>query len=121
MLQFGTGMSDYGKLILVGAVLAFSWLAWLWRPTRLLMIASGAAALFAIWLYSNGGGLGQGDLSRANSVFFLKHLFSSQSAILWMCSLFVLATVCYWIVIFENRGAWLGQGSGRAECRKKEC
>src|SRR3546814_655331 len=72
------------------------------------MIASGAAALFAIWLYSNGGGLGQGDLSRANSVFFLKYLFSSQSAILWMCPLFVLATVCYWIGIFSNTAAWLG-------------
>src|SRR5690554_950232 len=105
---FSQSMDYYEKLILCGAVAGLSWMAWLWRPLRTLMIAAGVSALFAIWLYSGGGGLGQGDITRAENVFFLKYLFSSQSAILWMCSLFVLAMVCYWVGIFSKTAAWLG-------------
>jgi cytochrome c-type biogenesis protein CcsB len=108
LTNFTDSMDYYEKIILGGAVFALSWMAWLWRPLRTLMIASGASALFAIWLYSYGGGLAQGDLSRAESVFFLKYLFSSQSAILWMCALFVLGMVCYWIGFFSKTAAWLG-------------
>jgi cytochrome c-type biogenesis protein CcsB len=107
-LNYNQSMDYYEKLILAGAVGWFSWMAWLWRPLRTLMVVSGLSAVFAIWLYSNGGGLGQGDITRAETVFFLKYLFSSQSAILWMCSLFVLATVCYWIGMFSKTAAWVG-------------
>jgi cytochrome c-type biogenesis protein CcsB len=31
-----------------------------------------------------------------DQAFFLKYLISSQAAIMWMCALFVLATVTYW-------------------------
>ncbi len=108
LTQFGQSMDYYEKIILCGSVVGLSWMAWLWRPLRTLMVAAGASALFAIWLYSGGGGLGQGDITRAESVFFLKYLFSSQSAILWMCSLFVLAMVCYWIGFLSQTAAWLG-------------
>ncbi|MBC7204841.1 MAG: c-type cytochrome biogenesis protein CcsB, partial [Pusillimonas sp.] len=53
-------------------------------------------------------GLDQGDITRGESVFLLKYLFSSQSAILWMCALFFLATVSYWVGIFSQTAAWLG-------------
>ena len=106
--NYSASLDYYEKLILGGAVLGFSWMAWLWRPLRTLMVASGVTALFAIWLYSNGQGLAYGDLSRAESVFFLKYLFSSQSAILWMCALFVLAMICYWIGMVSQTAAWLG-------------
>ena len=38
----------------------------------------------------------QGDLQRAESVFWLKYFFSSQSAILWMSLLFFMSTAFYW-------------------------
>jgi len=38
-----------------------------------------------------------GDLARAEQVFWLKYLISSQSAIMWMSALFVLATGAYWL------------------------
>ena len=38
-----------------------------------------------------------GDLAAAEQKFFLKYLLSSQSAILWMGVMFVVATVAYWI------------------------
>ncbi len=105
---YGDSMDYYEKLILAGAVVWFSWMAWLWRPLRTIMLASGLSALFAIWLYSDGSGLANGDITRAENVFFLQYLFSSQSAILWMCALFVLATICYWIGIFSSTAAWVG-------------
>ncbi|TAM90975.1 MAG: c-type cytochrome biogenesis protein CcsB [Candidimonas sp.] len=108
MLNYGTDMNYYAKVILVGTVAVFSWLGWMWRPMRYLIIASGLTALFAVWLYSDGTGLAHGNLARADTTFFLKYLFSSQTAILWMCSLFILATVCYWIGFMSNTAAWLG-------------
>ena len=94
-------MDIYEKWILVGTVPSIVWLGWLWRPLRTLLVISGLSALFAIWLY-------QADINRAEQVFLLQYLFSSQSAILWMCMLFVLATICYWIGFFSQTAAWLG-------------
>lgn len=108
LVVYSDAMDYYEKLILAGSVLGFSWMAWLWRPLRTIMVLSGLTALFAIWLYSDGQGLSHGDIGRADTVFFLKYLFSSQSAILWMCALFVLATVVYWIGMFSQTAAWMG-------------
>ena len=94
-------MDGYEKAILCLAVPFLTWLGWLWRPLRKLMIATGLAAGLAVLLY-------QADLARAEQVFFLKYLLSSQSAILWMCALFVLATACYWIGFASPTAAWLG-------------
>src|SRR5690554_3423440 len=108
LFAYSASMDYYEKIILCCSVLGFTWMGWLWRPLRTLMIACGVSALFAIWLYSDGGGLAQGDITRSESVFFLKYLFSSQSAILWMCALFFLATICYWIGFASKTAAWLG-------------
>jgi len=101
LTRHGNAMDYYEKIILCGTVPALAWLGWLWRPLRHLMIACAIAAGLALMLYGN-------DLARAEQVFFLKYLFSSQSAILWMCALFALAMVCYWIGVFSPTAAWLG-------------
>jgi cytochrome c-type biogenesis protein CcsB len=101
LTTYGDQMDIYEKWILIGTVPSIVWLGWLWRPLRTLLIFSGLSALFAIWLYD-------GDLANADKVFFLKYLFSSQSAILWMCVLFMLATVCYWAGFVSPTAAWLG-------------
>ncbi|HLV28671.1 MAG TPA: c-type cytochrome biogenesis protein CcsB [Burkholderiaceae bacterium] len=110
LTAYPQAMDVYEKAILAGAVPMLVWMGWLWRPLRTLTVVSGLVALGAIWLYSGGGGLHQGDITRAESVFLLKYLLSSQSAILWMCALFVLATVSYWIGFVSNTAAWLGSG-----------
>ncbi len=99
--QYSQSMDVYEKTILVLAVPSLTWLGWLWRPLRTLMVAMAIAALFAIWLY-------QRDLARAEQVFLLKYLLSSQSAILWMSVLFVIATFCYWAGFVSTTAAWLG-------------
>jgi cytochrome c-type biogenesis protein CcsB len=101
LFQYTDAMDIYEKVILAFTVPSVVWLGWLWRPLRTLLIAVGISSLFAIWLYD-------GDIARADQVFFLKYFFSSQSAILWMCALFVLATVCYWIGFVSPTAAWLG-------------
>src|SRR5699024_6138083 len=97
LFNYNWAMDYYEKLILVAAVPFFAWVAWLWHPMRNMMLAAGITALLAIWLYSGGDGLVNGDITRSESVFLLKYLFSSQSAVLWMCALFVLATISYWV------------------------
>ena len=101
LTQYSQAMDSYEKVILVLAVPFLTWLGWLWRPLRTLMIVMALAAGLALWLY-------QGDIARADQAFLLKYLLSSQSAILWMCSLFVVATFCYWIGLASLTAAWLG-------------
>ena len=101
LTRYGHSMDRYEKVILVLAVPFLTWLGWLWRPLRKLMIAMALAAGLALWLY-------QGDIARADQAFLLKYLLSSQSAILWMCALFVVATFCYWIGLASPTAAWLG-------------
>ena len=72
------------------------WLGWFWRPLRVLALVVAAAALLAIASY-------QGDLARADTVFWLKYFLSSQSAILWMSVLFFMSTLFYWIGFFGGK------------------
>jgi len=94
-------MDVYEQGFLFGAALIFIWLGWVWRPVRALVVGVGALSLFAIFLYDT-------NLERAEQVFFLKHLISSQSGIMWMNVLFILATVIYWVALF-NRSEFTGK------------
>jgi cytochrome c-type biogenesis protein CcsB len=60
------------------------------------MLVVAAFSLLSISLYD-------GDLKRADSVFLLKYFLSSQSAILWMCMLFFISTIFYWIGMFTGK------------------
>ena len=88
-------MDVYEKGILLGAMPAVIWLGWFWRPVRLLPLVVAGFALMGIASY-------QGDLARAETVFWLKYFLSSQSAILWMSVLFFMATIFYGIGTFAK-------------------
>ena len=87
--RYGAFMDVYEKAILLAAVPTFAWLGWTWKPSRILMLLIAILSLSAIALYG-------GNLEMANTKFFLKYLLSSQSAILWMSTLFFLSTLFYW-------------------------
>ncbi|NEX61475.1 c-type cytochrome biogenesis protein CcsB [Noviherbaspirillum galbum] len=87
--RFGAYMDYYEKAILVLSAPTFAVLGWRWKPVRWLMALLAVLALSAIGMY--GGGL-----DAANQKFFLKYALSSQSAILWMSTLFFLSTLFYW-------------------------
>ncbi|MGK5009733.1 c-type cytochrome biogenesis protein CcsB [Janthinobacterium sp. MDB2-8] len=90
LMRFGAFMDIYEKAILLAAAPTFAWLGWYWKPVRWLIPLAAVLSLFAIELYA-------GHLEMANQKFFLKYILSSQSAILWMGTLFVLSTLFYWI------------------------
>ncbi len=94
-------MNGYEQAILVGTVPSLVALAWFWRPLRPLTLAVAALSLLAIWLYQTGAGP---DLARAEQAFLLKYFLSSQSAILWMCMLFFIATAFYWVGLLARNG-----------------
>jgi cytochrome c-type biogenesis protein CcsB len=87
--RFGAHMDYYEKIIVVTAAPTFAWLGWHWKPVRWLIALLAILALSAIMLYG-------GALDMANNKFLLKYLLSSQSAILWMSTLFFLSALFYW-------------------------
>jgi cytochrome c-type biogenesis protein CcsB len=87
--RFGAYMDVYEKGILLASAPAFSALGWYWKPLRWLMPLSFLLALCAVSLYG-------GQLAAADQRFWLKYMLSSQSAILWMSTLFFLSTLFYW-------------------------
>lgn len=99
--QYGSYMDAYETGFLFGAAIVFSWLGWQWKPVRLLIAGVAAISLFSISLYN-------GSQSRVEEVFLLKYLISSQSAIMWMNVLFMLAMLTYWLALF-SRSAFAGK------------
>ena len=104
--QFSDHMDVYEKGILFTAVPVLVILGWSWRPFRKLFLSSVLTALLAIWLYQTPDHVA--SLQRADQAFFLKYLLSSQSAILWMGALFLLATFFY-VVALASRSVMMGQ------------
>lgn len=88
--RYGTHMDYYEKGVLFLAAPTFALVGWNWKSVRWLMPLLAILALSAIAMYG-------GVLDMANKKFFLKYILSSQSAILWMGTLFFLSTFFYWI------------------------
>jgi cytochrome c-type biogenesis protein CcsB len=103
LMRFGAYMDVYEKAILVLAAPSFAALGWYWKPLRWLMPVVALLSLWSISMY--GGQLGSGETK-----FFLRYMLSSQSAILWMSTLFVFSTVYYWIGLLSraNYGGSVG-------------
>ncbi len=88
-------MDIYEQGFLFAAAAGFSWLGWFFKPVRALVLGIAALSLFGVQQY-------QGDLARGSQAFFLKFLFSSQSAVMWMNVLFVLAMATYWFALLKR-------------------
>ena len=93
--SYGTGMDIYELAIMAGVTLALIATGWAWKPVRILSVCVAAMSLFALWRYGNELAVGETD-------FFLKFLLASQSAIMWMSALYVMATVAYFGALFAN-------------------
>jgi cytochrome c-type biogenesis protein CcsB len=92
---YGDYMDAYEKGILFLAAAGLIWQGWYWKPFRALLLGVAALSLFGISQY-------QGQLARAEQAFFLKFFFGSQTAIMWMSALFVLATASYWLALLTR-------------------
>ena len=96
-------MDVYDQGVLIGTALGAVALGWAWRALQGLAGVVAAVSLLAVGLYG-------GDIAAASKSFGLKYLFSSQSAILWMCTAFVMALVAYWfgLLLSKPRALWTG-------------
>ncbi|MBF4986776.1 c-type cytochrome biogenesis protein CcsB [Methylophilus sp. 14] len=88
-------MDIYEVSFLFGAVALFSYLGWRWSAIARLVL--GVAVLSLIGVYSY-----HGDLANGGQRFLLKFLLASQSAVMWMNVLFVLAMLTYWLALFQK-------------------
>lgn len=94
-MKYGSNMDAYEIGILAGTAPTLIWLGWAWKVAQPYSIVVGILSLFAIWLYGD-------SYANGEQLFFLKYLLSSQSAIMWMSALFVLATITYFAGLFTN-------------------
>lgn len=88
--QYHAFMDVYEISILWSCVPVTAYMAYRWGALKWLIVSVAGLSLLSISSYA-------GDLAMAEQKFFLKYLLSSQSAILWMGVMFVVATVSYWI------------------------
>ena len=88
--QYSAFMDVYELAILWCCVPVVAYMGYRWGALKALVSAVAVLSLGSLAMYG-------GSLASAEQRFFLKYLLSSQSAILWMGVLFVLATAAYWI------------------------
>jgi cytochrome c-type biogenesis protein CcsB len=93
--KYAQYMDIYETVFLFGAAALASYLGWQWKALAKLVLAIGVISIFSITLYD-------GQQARATQTFLLKFLISSQSAVMWMNVLFVLAMVTYWFALFKR-------------------
>ncbi len=93
--KYSQHMDIYEVSFLFGAAIVFSYLGWRWKNLAKLVVGVGVISLISISMY-------HGDQARATQAFFLKYLISSQSAIMWMNVLFILAMVTYWFALYKR-------------------
>ncbi len=102
--RYSSFMDIYELVILWACVPFVVWLGYLWSALRAYMVGSALLALGAVLLYG-------GSSAGAETSLLLKYFLSSQSAILWMCALFSIATVAYWVGLLSNGATALWMGS----------
>jgi len=95
LVQYGPAMDFYEVSILSGLVLSLVVSGWAWKPVRIFSGVVVLLTLFALWRYGNSLAAGETD-------FFLRFMFASQSAIMWMSALFVMATLAYFAALFAR-------------------
>ena len=93
--KYAQYMDAYETGFLFAFAAIFSFLGWQWKSFGKLVLGVGVVSLLSISMY-------HGDQARATQAFFLKFLISSQSAIMWMNVLFVMAMVTYWFAMFKR-------------------
>lgn len=103
--RYGHAMDGYEQGILAGSALGLIALGWFWKSWQWYFPLSGALALGGLALYGD-------DLARGQTSFGLKFLLSSQSAIMWMCFLYFLATAVYWLGLLRRSDFLNCVGSG---------
>ncbi len=114
--RYSQAMDVFEVVIYIFTVITMLSISFYWRAFRYALIAIGVISLFALWQYQN-------NLDLAQSNFWLKYLFASQSAVMWMSALLVFSTIGYlthtlstnkFIGALSSKLAWIGVVMGFA-------
>ena len=107
-------LNGYEWVIFTCLTLALGYAGIAWSELRRLLLIVATLALLSIYLYD-------ANLALAEERFMLQYFLASQSAVMWMSFLFVLATLSYFLALFSGAafpaavGTWLtwsGAGMG---------
>lgn len=93
--KYWANMDGYEIIILLLTAPGLIALGWFWKPIQRFVLTAAVFSLLGIWLYGD-------SYTNGETVFGLKYLFSSQSAVMWMSALFVMATVAYFGGLLTN-------------------
>lgn len=96
--RFGHLMDDFEIGILLGSTVGLIGFGLVWRSIQSLFSAVLLMTAIGLASYASHGD----QYSAHETAFFLKFLFSSQSAIMWMNVLFVLAMLTYFFAIWKD-------------------
>jgi len=94
--QYQALMDGYEIAILLVTTPLLIWLGWSWPALKKFSLTVAVFSLLAISGYGN-------DLSAGETAFLLKYLLASQSAIMWMSALYVMATIAYVGLLLSGR------------------
>ena len=112
--RFREYLNGYEWVIFTCLTLVLGYVGIAWSELRRLLLIVATLALFSIHLYD-------ANLSLAEEHYLLQYFLASQSAVMWMSFLFVLATLSYFLALFSGAafpaatGTWLtwsGAGMG---------
>lgn len=109
LVLYHESMDRYETAILAGTAPMLIALGWYFRPIRVFTPVAGAVALLAIWLYG-------GELAAGDERFLLVYGLASQSAIMWMSALFLLATGAYYLGLLSGSSFAANTGTGLTWC-----
>ena len=107
--RFREYLNGYEWVIFSCLTLALGYAGVAWSELRRLLLVVAVLSLFAIHLYD-------ASLARADERFMLQYFLASQSAVMWMSFLFVLATLSYFLALFSGSAFAAAVGTGLTWC-----
>ena len=112
--NFRQYLNGYEWIIFTCLTLVVGYAGSAWTDLRRMLLIVAALALFSIHLYD-------ASLAQAEQRILLQYFLASQSAVMWMSFLFVLATLSYFFSLFSGSAfaayvgtglTWTGAGMG---------
>ena len=95
LIKFHEYMDYYEMFILAATGITFILINKYWQNFSYLVSTILIFSFISIFLY-------EGNLLTSEKQFALKYFLSSQSAIMWMCSLYPLSLLMYWFYLFKK-------------------
>ena len=103
--RFREYLNGYEWVIFTCLTLVLGYAGIAWSELRRLLLVAAVMTLLSIRLYD-------ANLALADERFLLQYFLASQSAIMWMSFLFVLATLSYFLALFSGSAFSAAVGTG---------